>query len=206
MWNKIQRIYIGTDLVRPKKVQTFDFQNNWSLNWTATTIGYWTPSFVTGQGWTLYRGNDDRQAGIMPPSSVYTGELKKIKIYFYKWKWTGTAYGAAAWISDKTFSANWNNFLWSFSGVAYDNIRYWYSWGNQRIQTANFTGEATIEADFSNANPVVTINWTSYTLTNGDSSVYKGYWTSWTLQIWLWIWGSQSWELYVRKVEITTVG
>lgn len=200
-------VYIWTWTPWPEPTHIFDFQNDWSLNWTATTVGYWTPDFVTWQGWRLYRSNNDSQAGIMPPASVYTGELKKIKINFYKWIWTyksgGLDYAVGVWIADSSYSQS-NNFLWSFSGVAYDNIRYWYSWSNQRIQTANFTGEATIEADFSNAKPVVSINWTSYTLTNGDSSVYKGYWTSWILQIWLWSWHWGSGDLYVRKVEITT--
>ena len=190
-------------------MQTFDFQNNWSLNWTATTIGYWTPDFVTGQGWRLYRSSNDSQAGIMPPSSAYTGELKKIKISFYKWIWTykrgNVYYAVGVWIAYSSYSQS-NSLMWSFTGVTYDNVRYWYSGGDQRIQTANFTGEATMEIDFSNANPIVSINWTSYTLTNGDSSIYKGYWTSWILQIWLWSWHWGSGDLYVRKVEITTVG
>lgn len=212
MGNKITGIYVGTHKVRPESpetVLTYDFQNDWFLNWVWTNIGYWVPEYITWEGWRLYRSNQDSEGRLTPPSSAYNnGTLIKIKMRIYKWfinHWdSARAYGVGAGV----VCGN-NRFCWSASwaNINYDRIRYRANVSSDSfITTINYAWEATLELDVEWTTPILTINGSNtYTLTGSLSSEYQSYWSNKTLQLVMWNrrWGSG--DIYVRKVEFTTI-
>ena len=210
MWNKIQRIYVGSQEVRPwKTVLTYDFQNDWALSWTWNNVGYWTPDYVSWQGWRIYRSSQDSEGRITPPSAMFNNQtLKKIKMRIYKWFVNhGNSY-RAYWVWAWVVCGN-NRFMWSASwaNVNYDRIRYRANVSSDSyITTINYSWEATLELNLEWTTPILTINWSNtYTLTGSISSAYKSYWTDKTLELSVWNrqWGSG--DIYIRKVEFTTV-
>ena len=196
----VKEIYVGTTKVRPaENVYTYDFQNNGSLSWTAQSVGYWTPDFVTGQWWRLYRSSTDSQGNIVPPSSLFDNKtLQNVKIWMHKGiATTGTssrAYAVGAWVE--------NMFIWSFAwaNINYDRILNNWTY----IQTVNLTGEVTLELSLTWSSPVLSISWNNYTLTATTISAIRSLWTNKTLKIVLWNWRWWSGDLYIRKVEFTT--
>lgn len=198
----IKEIYLWGKKVRPENVYTFDFKNNGSLNWTAQSIGYWTPDFITGQWWRLYRSNTDSQGNIVPPSSLFDNKtLQKVKIYMYKWIATtyssGYAHAVGAGIE--------NIFVWSFlwANINYDRINN----NGTYIQTVNTTWEVTLDLSLTWSSPVLSINGNNYTLTNSSTTVsnIRSLWTNKTLKLVLWNWRWWSGDIYIRKVEFTTI-
>lgn len=212
MWNKIQKIYVGTHQVRPESpetVLTYDFQNDWFLNWTWTNIGYWVPEYVTGQGRRIYRNNQDSEGRLTPPSSVYNNEtLIKIKMRIYKWFINHGDSARAYWVWAWVVCGN-NRFMWSASwaNINHDRIRYRANVSSDsHITTIDYAWEATLELNLEWTTPILTINGSNtYTLTGSISSAYQNYWTDKTLQLCEWSWRGWSGDIYIRKVEFTTL-
>ena len=204
MWNKISKIYVGTNQVRPvaTPTHTFDFQNDWALNWTGASL-YWTPSYVTWQWWTIGAYYTDSQSYITPPSSVFDWKtLQKVKIRIYKWVSNrfdgGYLYAVWAWVS--TQNGNWG-FLWSCTNELGNNDILNYA--NSYILTANITWEVLIEADYTWATLTVTINWNVYN-TSQNSSVTQTEWSNNFFGLRLWNWRCNNSNIYIRKVQIFT--
>lgn len=208
MGYKLKRATIwqnGTELqLRPKKtVQTFDFQNDWSLNWTGISI-YWTPNYISWEWRSIGTSSVGAfQSPIMPPSSVYNGEtLKKWKLRVYKPDVTTTS--STAWWGMAT-----NNFSdWL---VCCHQLRnqssYWanvYDGSSDHLtEVSEFTWEATLEYNLNDDwSLTLSINWwTEYNLWN-FSTQFRNNWTN--NNLWLCIGRWNSWAFYIRKLEITT--
>ena len=202
----ISKVFVWDTQVRPSgwwgPVQTFDFQNDWSLNWTGGSF-YWTPSYVTWEWRTLGTSYTDTQSYITPPSSVYDGStLQKVKIRIYKWisnMYDGRFLNAVwAWVGRP--NSNWG-FVWSNPNELGNNDILGYTGGY--VLTANITWEVLIEADYTWATLIVTINWNVYNTTE-NSSLTKSDWSNnfFGLRLWDWRWGSSN--IYIRKVQIFT--
>ena len=178
-------------------VQIFDFQNDWALGWTAGSRGYGTPDYVSWQGWRIYRSSQDNDGYVYPPSSIFDpNTLKKVKIRMYKWIATTTSTWVGAWICNTAWSIY---ALWSNAGARYDRITL--NW--TRVQTADVTWEVVLELDFTGTNVAFSINWISYS-SNVTSSTYTNIWDNESFALEVANWNSGSYDIYIRKVEITT--
>ena len=200
-WYKIKRILVGTQQVYPAQtVQTFDFQNNWALNWTWYSIGYWTPDYVTGQWWKIWSGSGGYQWWIKPPTSIFQWTLKRIKIYWYKpWTITSSSWWGA-WICNTSES---------------NIIEYWRNGTSRIFIVINGTEQSSISAtDITweitseyiledNWHITLKLNWTSYDVWNYANN-FQTLWENKALQIEIGTWTSFSTRNYIRKVEITT--
>ena len=183
-----------------KTVQTFDFQNEWSLNWTAQTI-YSTPSYTSWEWWTITTSGS-AQSAIMPPSSVYNGEkLVKYKLRMYKsiastsskTAWCGMATsGFSNWLAICPFNKN---------GVLWANV---YDGTDNFTQTEDVVWEATLEYYLNDDWSLeLSINWwTKYNLWN-FATLFRTQWSNSNLWIGIGAWSLNS-AFYIRKVEITT--
>lgn len=177
-------------------VQTFDFQNDWSLNWTGYGIGYGTPDYVTGQGWKIWTSSSSSyQWWITIPNSVFQWELKSIKIYWYKPEATTSSKGSAVWICNQnqtTICEYWRMGTWG-------TIMYnWTKISNLVDPTWEITTEWIME---SNWDLTVKINDTSYNV-GSYASTFKDLRTNKALYIEMWRWDKPT--HYIRKIEITT--
>ena len=200
----LKNIYIGE---YKWTVQTFDFQNNWSLNWTAVSV-YWQPNYVTWEWWTIWTSYTALyQSAIKPPTSVFGGTLKKIKIWMYKWiVWSSYPpdnHAVGAWMSSINSSLNpcvlyWTN-QWSWWINLYDGSNHVTTW-------VDITWEITQEYIMEdNGNLTFIINWTyTYNLWN-YATIFKDIWDNQTFGIWIGRWRANNGDIYVRKVEITTI-
>ena len=205
MGYKVKRIMVWDKQVYPgKKVQTFDFQNNWSLNWTTQTI-YWTPSYTSWQWWSIGSSTSTYQSAIMPPSSIYSGTLCKVKIWFYKWLATGRQSNVGSWLATSNFT-NWLTSWCQPSGTSTNTYAYVYDWSNHYTQTTDITWEVIQEWILNDDWSItLSLNWgTPYNLWNyatlfRNSRSNKSLW----LSIGRWDYSSAP---YIRKVEITTIG
>ena len=205
MWYKVNRRLIWTKQVRPwKTVQTFDFQNNWSLNWTAQTI-YWTPSYISWQWWTIGSSSWVYQSAIMPTSSIYRGTLYKVKIWFYKWVATEKYVSAWAWLSTSNFT-NWLTSWCQLSGTSTNTYANVYDWSNHLTQTTDITWEITQEWNLNDDwSLTLSLNWgTPYNLWN-YATLFRNNRSNKDLWLSIGRWDC-SVNPYIRKVEITTIG
>lgn len=172
-------------------VQTFDFQNDWSLNWYNKSIGYWDCSIATGQWW-MTSSSSTTQWSVYPPTSIYWWDLKKITIFGYKnWNW---AFGLYSVTADKTIEYWRDTTKLIINGTTIENI------------TLNW--EITMEIIFED-NWHITVNlinwWNTYTYDMwAYASQYKWYWDDKDLGLMLWRWSNSN-PVYVRKVVIETV-
>lgn len=202
--HELKNAYIGEYV---GEVYTFDFQNNWSLNWTAQSL-YWTPTLTSGQWWTIgSSSSSDYQSFILPPNSVYDWNiLKKVKIRMYKWQATyysgGTIHQVGCWLGNNNLSnmTSWGQPQFNSSTWALVN-----DWSNHFTQTSDITGEVTQEWNLNDDwSLTLSLSWgTPYNLwqyanlfrTNRSNS-----------NLWLSIgrWSSANGNIYIRKVEITT--
>lgn len=203
----IQKIRVGTQQVRPpiqQTVQTFDFQNDGNLGWTANTL-YGTPTYVSWEWWTLTAGiNTDTQSTITPPNTIYNnGTLSRVKIWFYKW--VVDSWLPSQWVW--TWSASANQFIQrSQSGTRTSQIMYYnYNGGGSTTlgtSGADSVGEHVLTFDFW-ANVFVNIDGVTYTMW-GWSSVFTSLWSNQALCLTLWNWRNAE-DFYLRKCEITTL-
>ena len=184
-------------------VQTFDFQNDWSLNWTGITI-YWTPNYVSWEWWSIGHSSSSYQSAIMPPSSVYNGEtLKKWKLRVYKSNATVGDRGAWWWLSARSHS-NWL----VCCHQAHIGDGYWanvYDGSSDHFtEVVEFIWEATLEYNLNDDwTLTLSINWwTEYNLWN-FSTQFRNNWSNNNLWICIGRW-TYSWTFYIRKIEITT--
>ena len=147
MWNKIQRIYVGSNLVRPKWQPWADTIAYWELNWnwedtkndywveTYTTTNYdsdaivWTaPTYNTtrrGKACAKFSGNGILQLPNLPIASNHI----TISLWYNK-TWTNN--GCIFQLKEDTATDSWN---WAFiltdnsSGVYVDVVMTRYSTG-----------------------------------------------------------------------------
>lgn len=194
----VKSIWSWDTQVRPSEtVQTFDFQNDWALSWTAGTWGYGTPDYVSWQGWRIYRASQSNDGYVYPPLSIFDNNiLKQVKIWMYKWIGTTTTKWVWAWICNTA----WSKYaLWSNVWANYDRITL----NGTRIQTANVTGEVVFILDLSGTNVSFSINGTQYSSSIASSN-YTNLWGDKTFSLEVANWSWWSWDIYIRKVEITT--
>ena len=180
--------------ITPITVQTFDFKNNWMLNFTGYSIGYWTPDYISNEGWRIWTSDSSTyQWWITIPNSVFVGDLKSIKIYRYKPQTTTSYAWTAIWICDHN-QANM--------------IEYWRLWWGilvnwNKTNAIDPVWEITTEFIMEdNWDVTVKINDTSYNV-GSYASTYTTLWTNKALCIEMWRWYKPT--HYIRKLEITTL-
>lgn len=198
---------MGVYLWTERNIQTFDFQNDWSLNWTAWAVA-WTPDYVNWQGWRLYRSDQDSEGRVTPPTSIFdNGTLKKIRLRMYKGIATTWNSSRAYYVGAGVWCGNNSKFIWSYGGanINYDRLQYRVNNTQTYIHTANITGEVLLELNLEWTTPILTINSNTYTLTWSISSEYQEYWTNKTMPLIIWNRRWWSGDIYIRKVEFTTV-
>ena len=201
---KIKKIYVGTNLVRPKKIQTFDFQNDWALSWVWTSVGYWTPALTSWQWWYIGSSSGSYQWQITPPSSIFGWNLKSIKIWFYRPLGTTSNRGFGVWTDGTNARVEYGRF-----GSTSGRLNVYYSSSDHRSNVQDLTWE--IEMDIIlESNWHITINlinnWNTYSYDGGAcaSEFQSERENSWVvLEIARWNYSSTG---YIRKVEITTLG
>ena len=201
MWYKIKRILVGTQQVRPSEtVQTFDFQNDWNLWWVWFTKR-WTPSYVSWQWWTIGTNSNDAYASwITPPSSIYKGTLRQVKIWFTKNNVQTSSTGQGAWICSSDLSIYCH---YSHPRSEWPAILYYTNWNTYFTDTANIYWDIYISYILNDDNSmVVDINWTTYNIWN-YASVFRWLWTNKNLCLDICRWGTDA--PYIRKVQIKTL-
>lgn len=204
--HELKNAYIGE-----VHTYTFDFQNEWSLNWTARTI-YWTPTLTSGQWWTIGSASDGYyQSAIMPPSSLYDWcTLKKYKIWVYKWVnayidgitsrhtvwcWPSNALCSQLAIWENTYKTSVNPSIATVNdGTAHNTV------------TSGKTWELVLEYIFNDdGSLILSVDGTEYNLWN-YATMFRNLWTNQDLWLTIWRWVTSNGQIYIRKVEITTVG
>ena len=196
--------------VRPVELptHTFDFQNDWSLNWTAQSI-YWTPTLVTWEWWTIGSSSSDSyQSAIMPPSSVYDGKtLKKFKLYIYKWVNAYISWNKAVTVWCGMCASNLNpSCVWehSYYTNANQSVANVYNWSDHITVTSTVRGEITLEYILNDdGSLVLKVNSTEYNLWQ-YASAFRTQWTNQNLWINTGRWNVADGNIYIRKVEIYT--
>lgn len=195
MWNKIQRIYIGIDQVRPIKILTFDFVNNWqqnwgNLTWFSTYSSYW--GFSTWEWFYLRKksGSDGDAWFTTIPSWLTSGTLTKIKLWYYL-----PNSSTWAWIND-----NWSvssGYTWAH------NDKLWF--GSSTPATIwNYTWELMTEYNITPTGCSWTCAWVPFTFTNSQANNFITAYTNGTLRLYLVQRGSAN-NCYLRKVELTVL-
>lgn len=201
MWYKVKRILVGTQQVRPSEtVQTFDFQNDWNLWWTWFTKR-WTPSYVSWQWWTIgTNSNDAYTSWITPPSSIYKGTLRQVKIWFSKNNVQTSYQTQGAWICNYDLSIYCH---YSHPRSEWPAILYYTNWSTYFTSAANIYWEIYISYILNDDNSmVVDINWTTYNIWN-YASVFRWLWNNKNLCLDICRWGTDA--PYIRKVQIKTL-
>ena len=179
--------------IRPKNTQTFDFQNDWALGWTAYSTGYWTPTIKSGEWWYIWTSNNQAYQGyVIAPSSIFGGTLKKIKIWAYR---PSTSPSNAIWI----YTADSGNNRFEYGR---DNNCIYVNW-TKMTATPRYW-EITIELTFWNSLGIEVSDGT-----NTDNydwwDVVAGFQTQWENQnLWLMLGRWAAYVCYIRKLEITT--
>ena len=176
------------------KVQTFDFQNDWALDWTNYSIWAWDCSIASWQWWQITRSwYSVMQWWVKPPNSILGWKLKKIKIRWYKsWNW---CFGIQWCVADKAIEYGRETTQLNVSWTTVANI------------TLNW--EITMELTFEDNWHITVVLWNNWNSYSYDIwayvSEYQWYWTNADFWIRLWRWNNNN-PVYVRKIEITTVG
>ena len=193
----LKNAYIGEYL----NVQTFDFQNDWSLNRTGVMLNVWQPFYTSWEWWTVGNSSSSTyQEEILPPNSVYDWKtLQKVKIWLYKWVgwWWHTVW---AWVMKVGWTPYvcWTQTSDSAQAMLYDGSEH-------RTNTTDETGEVVIEYVCNDDGTfTLSINWwTPYNLGN-YATLFRNARSDWTLWLSIWRWREADWNIYIRKVEITT--
>ena len=175
------------------KVQTFDFQNDWALDWTNYSIWAWDCSIVSWQWWQITRSASAMQWWVKAPNSILVWELKKIKIRWYKsWNW---CFGIQWCAADKA--------------IEYGRETTQLNVPDGTVANITLNWEITMELTFEDNWHITAVlwnNWNSYTYDLwAYASQFQWYWTNADFWIRLWRWNNNN-PVYVRKIEITTVG
>lgn len=204
MWNKISKIYVGTNQVRPIEAptHTFDFQNDWALNWTAQSI-YWTPTLTSWQWWTIGYWSGGFQSLITPPSSVYGWTLKSVKLRIYKGVTAnyGSTVGTGIGGVSLNPSCMWEQAYYGSSPYSVANV---HNGSDHFTQTTSVTWELVLEYILNDdGSLVLKVNSTEYNLWQ-FASLFRTQWTNQDLWIQLWRWNVADGNLYIRKVQIFT--
>lgn len=194
---ELQNAYIGE-----YKTLIYDFQNDWSLNWTAQSI-YWTPTLISGQWWTIGSSSSGTyQSAIMPPSSVYGGTLKKFVLYIYE--------GVEVYL-DRT--------VWAGIGTSNISIIAWreqvvtqsprsramvYDWAEHYTTTQWARWEIILQYIFNDdGSLVLKVNDAEYNLWQ-YASIFRTARNNQNLWLSIWRWRVADGNIYIRKVEIIT--
>lgn len=184
-------------------VQTFDFQNDWSLNWTGVRLNNWQPFYTSWEWWTVgSSSNASYQEEITPPSSIYDWKtLKKVKMWIYKWVWWWTN-TAGAWL----MKVWWTPYVcWTQQSSSNLVQAMLYDGSEHRTTTTDATWEVVLEWVCNDDGTfTLSINWwTPYNLGN-YSTLFRGAWNDGTLWLSIWRWGVANGNIYIRKLQITT--
>ena len=191
MWNKIQRIYIWDQKVRPKEIYEYDFTQS---------DAWWTKSTNTisrGSNW-FYISWRDVDGYITPPNNIYTITPKKITILFNRWN---SSWVPWTWIYTSSY-----NYYWYFLPRNSSNNKF--DWNTNGTITSNSitltsTSDITWELDIDNS----TTNWDITHKITGNNNITD---TNGTLKyLWehnaFWIrtvyWNYWTWP-YIKKVTI----
>ena len=168
MWNKIQRIYIGTDLVRPKWEYSYTFKWKTSTQiWNDRTVKAGT--IATTSNWVTGTSSKDLT---IRKSIQSLANAKKI-IFSYTVVVTNSRYsathnGLVGSIWGATFNLQWSNFTWVYvtmiDGTGHN--------GNVVWTVTTWTYKPIMTIDLENKSIVWTLSWYSdSTLTLTDSQV-----------------------------------
>lgn len=175
MWNKIQRIYVGSNQVRPIKKIECDFTQSdcWFtfVGRTSTALSYGRNSnwlYTSASSWQLYG------AAWAIPSSVYSEWTPiKIELQLYATQ-DQCGGGVSVWVDTSVVRA-WRNviesYFWTLASVTLANNTPWNTVYIYTIDLKN--GEAYISTE----------SWTKLTLPSEVISGILSNWSSWTLNI-----------------------
>ena len=176
MWNKIQRIYIGEDLVRPTQYE-YDYTFKWKTTteiWNEWTllVGW----IYTNSDWVTWRyspATDCRIKKDIPSLATAekiiisftdvvnsTDAYNAISVWLWAWTWWGT--------SSANMFLQWSGYSWIgvqfYNGTSYNGNNIW----NATLWTYN--PQLTIDLRHKTMTGVISWLWTS-TLTLTDSQV-----------------------------------
>lgn len=185
-------------------VQTFDFQNNWTLNRTTKNLWYWIPAVSSWQWRYIWTSSTwGYQWWIIPPTNIFVKEIKKYKIRFYKPSTTTSSRWTAVAISDNTENTcieySRNTSAW-WHLILRNN---WTIISNTSV--ADLTWELTIEMIFENWNITVNLSNTTDTYTYNLWNYWSIFTTLWNNKdLWLHMARRADSANYIRKVEIVS--
>lgn len=194
MWNKIQRIYVGSNLVRPNYEFSYDFRNKTLAQiqadwWTSYDK---TPSFDANGMYSssTSSSNDVRVKRLIP---WWLSTAKKITITL-NYKWNSTVPWVNFWvnINSDNSSATWTNLQGTYRGVVVDGTTI-YSINN--ASDASWTYSETLVLDLVNKTYTVSWHW-SYTRSLTDAQI-----TNLKAKTWLYVYSYRS--NYVRVQDVT---
>lgn len=170
MWNKIQRIYIWNQKIRPKEVWEYSYTFKWKTAteiWNDRTVKSGT--IATTSNWVTGTSSKDLT---IRKSIQSLANAKKI-IFSYtvvvtNSRYSATGNGLVGSIWSATFSIQWPNFIWIFIRLNDGTIHN----GDVVWTAGTWTYKPTLTIDLENKSMVWTLSWyNNSTLTLTDSQV-----------------------------------
>jgi hypothetical protein len=152
MWYKIKKIYQWTNQVRPPyNITDLDFSS--SLNWFSYNAGTWWGTLLSNQLWYTYWYQS--AYWWRWPSSLYTGTLLKVELYFsvtnsltwcwcWIWAWADKNPKTRVWLSQiderwpswwTTMNLSWNTASSFIYTIDLENSKQYISTDSSKIQT-----------------------------------------------------------------------
>lgn len=191
MWNKIQKIYIGSNQVRPPVPTYMEYSYNLVTAWSVAQMqsDWWTferQSGVTPTSWWQFTTNwlhntntwsSNKFGGVKNLWVINCTNAKKITIqvehYLVSGSWNGASTyriyltgvsGSAGWSINSMNNSWYNGYAWANPSTT--------TWNRVNLSTGNYTWTTII--DLENKTEVISLTWkTDINLTLSDSDVEK---------------------------------
>jgi hypothetical protein len=194
MWYKLKRIYVWSNLVRPKNVQTFDFQNNGQQWWSSIT-GYTSTAIWGFTNWEGYYFRSNYRTTteawfITMPNTLPNWTLTRIKIWYYLPGWN-------TWAGINDNGSTSSGYNWGENSYT-----IWFG-SSTAVSIGNYTWELTTEYNITPTWCSWTCAWQPFSFTNNEANNFITAYNNKNLRLYLVTWGNTN-NCYLRKIEITT--
>lgn len=197
MWNKIQRIYVGTNQVRPTIVYNFKTQNVLTFSYRDTNMQYWYTA------WSWYYLNKNNNYGWVAvwslPDEAYVNWIRKLTLYGS----SSSNLSAPCMTLAQAFnnSSEWlRPRAWtSYHGIYYRHNSTSYWWDTTEVFP---TTDKVLVVDF--VNNKVSYAWTTIDLEIWTNTTWQTLWANKSFKIGCgsWTYSSGTWYTYLTWCKI----
>lgn len=198
MWYKVNKRYIGINIVRPNKYEySYDFRNKTAAtltnDWWTVPSSYWTTSNYSYTNWN----NTSYTTRCWKSIDTWLSNIKKISLTIW---W----YNLISWNSSDLFLNLWdtsdNRWIWLYTGSVNNDMSYnlWWTGTTKTASQMSWAWEVMAEVDLVNLTYVVKYKWEtkgSWSLTETQATNIKN---RTTILSWI-AWANwASWIQYIK--------